>query len=515
MKHFSIAFIVVLLTLTTLQAEAIEYAGMIVNDVERPCAGATVTVRSLDNPSDIFTALTDTTGLFFFDVTGVEDLREAPFSLHGNFPNPFNPTTRISYSLDKASEVTLAIYNVLGQHVRSLDHGYREAGFYTTVWDGRDENGLVSSAGVYLYRLRAGNRFLTSKMLMVDAATGMAITPRQASREAFKSASEGLYTVTVTHRDAATLTLGPMSLNGTADTTLMLERDLRKMELVSKNQYNRGTNKRQYPYVFPEHPVFISHDFYMDKYEVTVQQFCDVMNSALSRGALKVDGRMVSSVEGDHRELFLVKSPEELSNVKVIYDGERFTPEEEDEKIPANFMNWYGAMFYCYERNLIEGLEQAVLVEDWTFNLKADGYRLPTDAEWELAAKWTDGRDYAFGRDPGHYKPINVQLNDDNFDDTLSPVGWFSPQGDSHDGICDLSGNVYEWCLDWQGDYTSATKDVAQIDPVNPNVGVNKICRGGSAMGCFRSARTFDKANIRIEDTRENIGIRTIRPVVE
>ena len=74
-------------------------------------------------------------------------------SLNQNVPNPFNPFTRIAFSLAHAGNVTLRIYDVAGRPVRMLVDGWRESGAYSEVWDGRDEIGRAVASGVYLYRL--------------------------------------------------------------------------------------------------------------------------------------------------------------------------------------------------------------------------------------------------------------------------------------------------------------------------------------------------------------------------
>ena len=86
------------------------------------------------------------------------------FVLDQNFPNPFNPSTSIQYGLDKDTQVKLTIYNMLGQEVRTLVDGFQSAGFKSVSWDGRDALGQPVSAGVYLYKLQAGNQVLSKKM---------------------------------------------------------------------------------------------------------------------------------------------------------------------------------------------------------------------------------------------------------------------------------------------------------------------------------------------------------------
>jgi hypothetical protein len=89
------------------------------------------------------------------------------FALSQNVPNPFNPTTQVSFSLPKASHVNLTIYNVLGQQVKTLVDKDLAAGVQNVEWDGTDNVGRTVASGVYFYRLNAGEFQATKKMLML------------------------------------------------------------------------------------------------------------------------------------------------------------------------------------------------------------------------------------------------------------------------------------------------------------------------------------------------------------
>ncbi len=90
------------------------------------------------------------------------------FSLSQNYPNPFNPTTQIDYALPKQSEVTLTVFNVLGQSVRTLlQNEKREAGRYTVQWDGKDQFGRQVSSGLYFYRIQAAGFVKSFKMTLL------------------------------------------------------------------------------------------------------------------------------------------------------------------------------------------------------------------------------------------------------------------------------------------------------------------------------------------------------------
>ncbi len=101
---------------------------------------------------------------------GVDDPNQGlpdKFALAQNFPNPFNPLTAIRYSVRDRSKVTLTVYNLLGQEVRTLVDEMQEPGYRQVQWDGRDHHGRTVSSGLYLYRLRAGNFVQTKKMILM------------------------------------------------------------------------------------------------------------------------------------------------------------------------------------------------------------------------------------------------------------------------------------------------------------------------------------------------------------
>jgi len=98
-----------------------------------------------------------------------DDYAELPLvtELKGNYPNPFNPSTAVNFSISAASDVTLEIFNVMGQKVKTLVKGSLDAGEHSVEWNGRDDSGNGVSSGVYFYKLTAGDYSKTSKMLML------------------------------------------------------------------------------------------------------------------------------------------------------------------------------------------------------------------------------------------------------------------------------------------------------------------------------------------------------------
>jgi len=109
------------------------------------------------------------TNMVSTSIVSVDDAQALPtaFGLSQNYPNPFNPTTSIEFAIPEASQVSLEIYNLLGQRVRTLVNGYVTAGYINTQWDGLDQNGMELSSGTYIYRLKTADTNFSKKMVLM------------------------------------------------------------------------------------------------------------------------------------------------------------------------------------------------------------------------------------------------------------------------------------------------------------------------------------------------------------
>jgi hypothetical protein len=89
------------------------------------------------------------------------------FHLYDNFPNPFNPTTKIAFELPVASRVKLVIYDALGREVRTLTDEEYPAGYIELTWDGRNDGGTLVSSGIYFYRISTAKWNNVKKMILM------------------------------------------------------------------------------------------------------------------------------------------------------------------------------------------------------------------------------------------------------------------------------------------------------------------------------------------------------------
>lgn len=191
----------------------------------------------------------------------------------------------------------------------------------------------------------------------------------------------------------------------------------------------------------PQHNVTVS-PFQMDTYEVSYEQYLTFLNSM---GA------------GSHRNGCLgqpcaqTRAESETSN--ITFDSANYNVNVAILNLPVTSVTWYGALAYC----------QAV------------GRRLPTEAEWERAARGDDGRIFPWGNT---WDPANAATRRANVTDK-SPVTAFATVSSPY-GAINLAGNVSEWVSDWYDPRWYGRAEATQPDPQGPATGTTKVHRGGS-----------------------------------
>ncbi len=176
------------------------------------------------------------------------------------------------------------------------------------------------------------------------------------------------------------------------------------------------------------HEVYVS-EFYIDKYLVTQEQYQKVMGENPSRWKGSMN--------------------------------------------PVEQVRWSDAVRYCNARSRLEGLEPCYDLKTWQCNFDADGYRLPTEAEWEYACRAGTKTAYFFGGAPSKLR--DYAWFEENSGGKPHPVGQKLP---NPRGLHDMCGNVWQWCNDfYKVDYY---QESGRQNPKGPQTGESKVVRGGA-----------------------------------
>ena len=251
----------------------------------------------------------------------------------------------------------------------------------------------------------------------------------------------------------------------------------------------------------PVHDVYIDA-FLIDRYEVTNAQYVAGLNWAQAQGGLiEVSSGVVYKAgnETSYPYCTTTSAPPDYPDYGyfsgITWNGSTFGVVSGKEDYPMVQVSWYGSVAYANWRSAIEGKPLCYDLSTWTCNFGVAGYRLPTEAEWEKAARggapghrfpWSDSdmiqlsrANYRLELSNSHtYYPYDTISTPAGFPNT-SPVGYFAPNGY---GLYDMAGNVREWCNDWwSGSYYSSPPHGMNSDnPYGPATGTNRVLRGGS-----------------------------------
>lgn len=223
------------------------------------------------------------------------------------------------------------------------------------------------------------------------------------------------------------------------------------MILVDAGEFTMGN-----PEIGDQHKVYLNA-FYIDKYEVTNEQYVKFLNTIGTH-----DGYI--NLDSGYCKI------EKIEGVYVVKKGY--------EKHPVVEVSWNGANMYA----------------------KWAGKRLPTEAEWEKAAKGTNGRKYPWG-DTFDRNKCNVSMQ------RTMPVGSY-PEGRSPYGCYDMAGNAWEWTADWyDSDYY---KNSPSVNPNGPNSGNFRVWRGGSLFGNQLTTQCSTRNYLSPEKTQNGSGFRCV-----
>jgi formylglycine-generating enzyme required for sulfatase activity len=255
----------------------------------------------------------------------------------------------------------------------------------------------------------------------------------------------------------------------------------------------------------PAHAVRLTVPYAIGTYEITNYQYCDVMNWAVANGYAQIDGEFLADSTGTF--VFLNLNPKTggfRSQLGIRVREGLLEPVEKSGDHPVNAVTWYGAAAYANFLSQKNGLNPAYDPATWEWNDGADGYRLPTEAEWEYAARGTERFVYAWGDTMGDQYNRYGDTHPVGYFDGTEKKGKLTGDNSSPLGVFDMTGNVWEWCWDWYGRGYFAVSPAE--DPIGPERGDDrppydvdsptKVWRGGGMlaadyMGYLRIAKRW------------------------
>ena len=187
---------------------------------------------------------------------------------------------------------------------------------------------------------------------------------------------------------------------------------------------------------------------------------------------------------------------------------EEWEADESDQMLPATHVDWIQALTFCNRLSEREGLTPCYREEaegSWHWHQHADGYRLPTEAEWEYACRAGSDSRWFWGDNPNGADAHAWYRN--NAENCLHPVGEKTANPWK---LHDMAGLIFEWCWDRPREYPD-DQDITLADPVGPAVGDTRVVRGGSFRNPPFFLRSAYRASDLPDDRNADLGLRCVR----
>lgn len=280
----------------------------------------------------------------------------------------------------------------------------------------------------------------------------------------------------------------------------------RGMAPVPGGEFDMGDYHDGMSFALPVHRVRLS-PFHMSRYEITNAEYAAALNWAQAQGnQITITNGVVYKADSgtSYPYCYTTSSP---FRSRITWNGSSFGVVAGKENHAMVRVSWYGAAAYTNWRSQMEGRAPCFNTSTWSCNFLAGGYRLPTEAEWEYAARgglhnpyrrypWGDTLDgsranYLHSGDPFETGPWPL----------TTPVGYYAPNG--YD-LYDMAGNVWEWVYDWYGDYSDGFVE----NPKGPATGTYRVVRGGSWVNGDQDLRCASRYLSGLDDRDSSVGFR-------
>ncbi len=352
-----------------------------------------------------------------------------------------------------------------------VSHTFSGGGVYRTRLEVKDEHGLLGQSIVRVTVVDNGNRITDTSShgsMQNDSPMKALMTPK------------------LSHKIDLTIVPTTTPSLAVADNLIFID----------GGQFQMGGHWDGFFFSAGNKYVAIVYSYYLAKYEVTISEFLKFMNKVKIEKNGYSRGRKLIEINNSTSAIAFTDS--------FTFRGNSIATNEES---PVTEITWYGAIEFCNWLSRESGQQEVFEFLDdnsITWNVNANGYRLPTEAEWEYAARGRGSEKLPWSGCKSEDELRRYSWLKSNSKSQLHLVGSRLPNAL---GLYDMTGNAWEWCWDRYGTYPGDT----QHSPRGSNVGDTRLIRGGGAGDMNVNARIANRSHLKPEGNNFYVGFRVAK----